>query len=65
MLTKLGLDVVPSCWQDDDASVQRRAFDESWARRNETRALVATAAERATELGSVYLHELTRWGRTV
>jgi polysaccharide pyruvyl transferase WcaK-like protein len=65
MLTKLGLQDVPSCWQDDDASVQRRAFDESWARRNETRALVGTAAKRAAELGSVYLQQLTRWGRAV
>ena len=32
MLAKLGLADLPSCWQDDDPALQRRAFDESWAR---------------------------------
>jgi len=63
MLAKVGLERVPSCWQDDDPAVQLRAFDESWARRDETRALLGPAARRATELGRVYPEQLRRWAR--
>jgi polysaccharide pyruvyl transferase WcaK-like protein len=63
MLAKLGLERLSSCWQDEDPAVQRRAFDESWARRDETRALLGPAARRATELGQVYPDQLRRWAR--
>jgi polysaccharide pyruvyl transferase WcaK-like protein len=63
MLAKLGLERVPSCWQDDDPAAQRLAFDESWAQRDETRARLGPAADRAAALGQVYLQQLRRWAR--
>ena len=61
MLAKIGLADVPSCWQDADAALQRRAFDESWARRDHVRAQLGPAARRAAEWGRIYLDWLRLW----
>ncbi len=63
MLAKLGLAELPGCWQDDDFALQRQAFDESWARRDEVRAQLAPAATKAAEWGRMYLQRLTQWGQ--
>ena len=63
MLAKIGLAEVPSCWQDDDLALQRQAFDESWARRDDVRAQLGPAAARAAEWGRMYVDRLTLWDR--
>jgi polysaccharide pyruvyl transferase WcaK-like protein len=64
MLAKIGLADVPSCWQDADPALQRRAFDESWARRDDVRAQLGPAAKRAADWARIYLDRLTLWGET-
>ena len=64
MLAKIGLADVPSCWQDADPALQRRAFDESWARRDDVRAQLGPAAQRAADWGRIYLDRLRLWGET-
>ena len=62
MLSKVDLGDVPSCWQDADPGLQRRAFDECWARRDDIRAQLGPAARKAAEWGRTYSDRLTVWG---